>query len=87
VVANSGGSNTGDGERGIETAEAAQAEAAAALGLEPAQVGVASTGVIGAELPREPLLSGIRAAADALGPDAADLSEAIMTTDQAPKRA
>jgi glutamate N-acetyltransferase/amino-acid N-acetyltransferase len=87
VVANSGGSNTGDGERGIQTAEAAQAEAAAALGLEPAQVGVASTGVIGAELPREPLLNGIRAAASALGPDAATLSEAIMTTDQAPKRA
>ncbi|MEA2473176.1 MAG: glutamate N-acetyltransferase / amino-acid N-acetyltransferase [Thermoleophilaceae bacterium] len=87
VVANSGGSNTGDGERGIATAEAAQAEAATLLGLEPGQVGVASTGVIGAELPREPLLSGIRAAASALGPDAAGLSEAIMTTDAGPKRA
>jgi glutamate N-acetyltransferase/amino-acid N-acetyltransferase len=87
VVANSGGSNTGDGERGIATAEAAQAEAATLLGLEPGQVGVASTGVIGAELPREPLLSGIRAAASALGPDAASLSEAIMTTDAGPKRA
>jgi glutamate N-acetyltransferase/amino-acid N-acetyltransferase len=87
VVANSGGSNTGDGERGIETAEAAQAEAAAALRVEPERVGVASTGVIGAELPREPLLSGIRAAAGALGPDAASLSEAIMTTDRSPKRA
>jgi glutamate N-acetyltransferase/amino-acid N-acetyltransferase len=87
VVANSGGSNTGDGERGIATAEAAQAKAATLLGLEPGQVGVASTGVIGAELPREPLLSGIRAAASALGPDAAGLSEAIMTTDAGPKRA
>jgi glutamate N-acetyltransferase/amino-acid N-acetyltransferase len=87
VVANSGGSNTGDGERGIATAEAAQAEAATLLGLEPGQVGVASTGVIGAELPREPLLSGIRAAASALRPDAAGLSEAIMTTDAGPKRA
>ena len=87
VVANSGGSNTGDGERGIETARATQALAAELLGLEPDQVGVASTGVIGAELPRDTLLDGVRAAAASLGPDAAGLSEAIMTTDAAPKRA
>ena len=87
VVANSGGSNTGDGERGIETAAASQALAAELLGLEPEQVGLASTGVIGAELPREKLLAGVRAAAEDLGPDAGALSEAIMTTDQAPKRA
>jgi glutamate N-acetyltransferase/amino-acid N-acetyltransferase len=87
VVANSGGSNTGDGERGIETARASQALAAELLGIEPEQVGVASTGVIGAELPRETLLGGVREAAASLGPDAAGLSEAIMTTDAAPKRA
>jgi len=86
-VANSGGSNTGDGERGLETARGAQALAAELLGLEPEQVGVASTGVIGTELPRGPLLDGIRAAARALGPDAGGLSDAIMTTDRAPKRA
>lgn len=87
VVANSGGSNTGDGERGIATAEAAQARAAELLGVEPDQVGVASTGVIGAELPRAKLLAGVEAAVGALGPDAAGLSEAIVTTDQGPKRA
>ncbi|MDQ3935132.1 MAG: bifunctional ornithine acetyltransferase/N-acetylglutamate synthase [Actinomycetota bacterium] len=87
VVANSGGSNTGDGERGLQTARATQALAAELLGIEPEQVGVASTGVIGSELPREPLLAGVRAAAAALGPDSAGLSEAIMTTDQSPKRA
>jgi glutamate N-acetyltransferase/amino-acid N-acetyltransferase len=87
VVANSGGSNTGDGERGIATAEASQALAAELLGIEPEQVGLASTGVIGAELPRDRLLAGIRAAAGRLGPEAGGLSEAIMTTDQAPKRA
>ena len=87
VVANSGGSNTGDGERGIETARAAQALAAELLGVEPEQVGLASTGVIGAELPRTKLLDGVRAAADALTPDAAGLAEAIMTTDATPKRA
>lgn len=60
VVANSGCSNVGDGERGIETARAMQREAAAALGIEPEQVGVASTGVIGIELPRDKVLAGIR---------------------------
>ena len=87
VVANSGGSNTGDGQRGIETAAATQALAAELLDLEPDQVGVASTGVIGAELPRDRLLAGVREAAARLGPDATGLSEAIMTTDAAPKRA
>ena len=87
VVANSGGSNTGDGERGIATARAAQARAAELLDLEPAEVGLASTGVIGAELPRDRLLAGVEAATQALGPDADDFATAIMTTDRAPKRA
>ena len=87
VVANSGGSNTGDGERGVETARASQELAAELLGVDPEQVGLASTGVIGAELPRDRLLDGVRTAAAALGPDSAGLSEAIMTTDARPKRA
>ena len=87
VVANSGGSNTGDGERGLETARASQALAAELLGLAPDRVGLASTGVIGAELPRDRLLEGVRGAAVALGPDAAGLCEAILTTDRTPKRA
>jgi len=87
VVANSGGSNTGDGERGLDTARATQALAAELLGTEPERVGLASTGMIATELPREPLLAGVRACVDSLGPDAAGLSEAIMTTDRGPKRA
>jgi glutamate N-acetyltransferase/amino-acid N-acetyltransferase len=87
VVANSGGSNTGDGERGLQTARATQALAAELLGVEPEQVGVASTGVIGTELPREPLLTGVREAVGALGDDADTFSQAILTSDRAPKRA
>jgi glutamate N-acetyltransferase/amino-acid N-acetyltransferase len=87
VVANSGGSNTGDGERGLETARASQLLAAELLDVDPDQVGLASTGVIGAELPRERLLRGVRDATEALGPDADGLSRAIMTTDASPKRA
>ncbi|MFL5885228.1 MAG: bifunctional ornithine acetyltransferase/N-acetylglutamate synthase, partial [Thermoleophilaceae bacterium] len=87
VVANSGGSNTGDGERGIETARATQRAAAQLLDVEPAQVGVASTGVIGTELPCDKLVAGVRDAVAQLGPDAGALAEAIMTTDRTPKRA
>jgi glutamate N-acetyltransferase/amino-acid N-acetyltransferase len=87
VVANSGGSNTGDGQRGIDTALAMQQEAADQLGVEQQQVGVASTGVIGIELPRQPAVDGIRAACEGMGDDAADFSEAILTSDKGPKRA
>ena len=87
VLANAGGSNTGDGQRGIDTARAAQALAAELVGTEPERVGVASTGMIATELPREPLLAGVRSCAEALGDGAGPLSEAIMTTDRGPKRA
>jgi glutamate N-acetyltransferase / amino-acid N-acetyltransferase len=87
VVANSGGSNTGDGRRGIETALATQTAAAEALGIEPEQVGLASTGVIAAELPRDKVVGGARAAIERLGEESGGLAQAIMTTDQWPKSA
>jgi glutamate N-acetyltransferase / amino-acid N-acetyltransferase len=87
VVANSGGSNTGDGQRGLDTARATQAFTAELLGVDTCQVGVASTGVIGVELPREPLLGGVRKAFERLGDDAEDFSHAILTSDSAAKRA
>ena len=87
VVANSGNANVCDGDRGLGTARAAQGEAADALGLERERVGVASTGVIGRALPREPLVAGVRAASQALTSDARAFSEAILTTDRGPKRA
>jgi glutamate N-acetyltransferase/amino-acid N-acetyltransferase len=43
--------------------------------------------VIGTELPREPLLSGVRAAVQQLGEDADQFSQSILTSDRAPKRA
>jgi glutamate N-acetyltransferase / amino-acid N-acetyltransferase len=64
-----------------------QAAAAEELGVEPDQVAVASTGVIGVELPREPVVAGVRAACAALTPDADAFSTAILTSDAAPKRA
>jgi glutamate N-acetyltransferase/amino-acid N-acetyltransferase len=87
VAANSGCSNVGDGQRGLETALAMQAAAAEELGVEPSRVAVASTGVIGVELPRDRVVSGVRAAATGLKPDADDFSTAILTSDAGPKRA
>jgi glutamate N-acetyltransferase/amino-acid N-acetyltransferase len=87
VVANSGGSNTGDGQRGIETALATQTAAAQALGIEPERVGLASTGVIAAELPRDRVVAGARAAIEVLGDSSVGLAQAIMTTDRWPKHA
>jgi glutamate N-acetyltransferase / amino-acid N-acetyltransferase len=87
VAANSGGSNVGDGQRGLETAVAMQAAAAEELGIEPERVAVASTGVIGVELPRDSVVNGVRAASAALGPDADSFSQAILTSDAGPKRA
>jgi glutamate N-acetyltransferase / amino-acid N-acetyltransferase len=85
IVANAGGSNTGDGQRGIDTARATQQIAAEKLGIEPEQVGVASTGVIAAELPRDKVTAGARAAIDSLGDSAEGLAQAIVTTDRWPK--
>jgi glutamate N-acetyltransferase / amino-acid N-acetyltransferase len=87
VTANAGCSNVGDGRRGLETALATQQLTAERLGLESGQVGVASTGVIGVELPRDKVLQGVRDACDALGPNSARFSEAILTSDRQPKRA
>ena len=87
VAANSGCSNVGDGERGIETAVAMQSAVAEELGVEREQVAVASTGVIGTELPRGPVTAGVRSACRALADDAEAFSAAILTSDAGPKRA
>jgi glutamate N-acetyltransferase / amino-acid N-acetyltransferase len=94
VVANAGCSNVGDGERGIETARAMQREAAEALGIDPEQVGVASTGVIGTELPRAKVLAGIgecvtriTGLTDLHPGDSDSFARAILTSDSGPKRA
>src|SRR4051812_40805398 len=61
VAANSGCSNVGDGQRGIDTAVAMQQAAAEELGVEADRVAVASTGVIGVELSRDSVVAGVRA--------------------------
>ena len=81
VVANSGNANAATGQKGLEDACEMQALAAEALGVEAAEVAVASTGVIGEHLPMGAISPGIREAAADLSRDGGGFAEAILTTD------
>ena len=88
VVANSGVANAATGERGVADARATAVETARLLGIEPEEVIVLSTGVIGAPLPLEKVISGVQKAALHLSRwGGATAAEAIMTTDTRPKEA
>jgi len=86
VVANSGNANACTGERGLADARAMADIAAAELGIGPAGVAVASTGVIGNHLDMEKVAQGItRAARGLYEGGAGEAARAIMTTDTCPK--
>jgi glutamate N-acetyltransferase/amino-acid N-acetyltransferase len=86
VVINSGVANAATGRQGELDALATAAQAAALLGLEPEQVLVLSTGVIGVKLPMPKLIAGLQAIElDAKG--GGEAAEAILTTDTGPKEA
>jgi glutamate N-acetyltransferase/amino-acid N-acetyltransferase len=82
VVANSGVANAATGEQGVADARATAAETARLLGIEPEEVIVLSTGVIGTLLPLDKVLSGVQEAALHLSRwGGATSAEAILTTD------
>ena len=90
VILNSGNANAATGEPGLATARRTADLVAAMLGCKPADVLVASTGVIGQELGFGPFETGVPAAAEALAatPEAAhDAACAVMTTDTVAKEA
>jgi glutamate N-acetyltransferase/amino-acid N-acetyltransferase len=88
VVVNSGIANAATGEQGIADAVATAEHAGSLLGLAPEQVIVLSTGVIGAPLPMNRIITGLEAAAAALSADGGpDAAEAILTTDTHAKTA
>jgi glutamate N-acetyltransferase/amino-acid N-acetyltransferase len=87
VVANSGNANAATGEAGIAEAIRVQEAAARALALEPAQVALASTGVIGVPLPGERIAAAIPALVASLAGDAVPFAHAIRTTDALDKHA
>jgi len=85
VICNSGNANTCNAD-GAEKAEKMCRIAAEVLGIEPQDVIVASTGVIGQVLPIEPIENAAQALKDSLSPDGSSAAAAaIMTTDTIPK--
>jgi len=90
VVLNSGGANACTGPEGFRTTHATAERAAEVLGCGAIEVAVCSTGLIGAQLPREAVLAGVVAASTRLAADAdAGLAAAtaVMTTDTVAKQA
>ncbi|HYE31200.1 MAG TPA: bifunctional glutamate N-acetyltransferase/amino-acid acetyltransferase ArgJ [Methylomirabilota bacterium] len=88
VVVNSGNANACTGKRGLADAGLMTAVAAKALGLNAKDFLVCSTGRIGVPMPMPNVKKGILAAAHLLGSSrehAAQLAEAIMTSDTRPK--
>ena len=85
VIVNSGNANTCNAN-GIEIAERMCLIAAETLGIDPNDVIVASTGVIGQPLPIEPVLKGAAMMKGRLSKDGGtNAAEAIMTTDTVKK--
>jgi len=85
IVANSGCANACTGEEGLRQAYEMAELTAAKLGIQPEDVLVASTGVIGSFLPMDRVRSAI---GDIVlsGKGGDDLARAIMTTDTVPKQ-
>lgn len=88
IVVNSGCANACTGEQGLQDAQKMQAHAAELLGIEPKQVFVCSTGVIGQFLPMDKLFAGIDDAVDSLDENEGEsCAMAIQTTDTFIKKA
>jgi glutamate N-acetyltransferase / amino-acid N-acetyltransferase len=88
IVINSGNANAATGAEGLENARRTAAAAADCLQCRAEQVLVASTGVIGHQLPMDKIEKGVEQAIARLGDDAESFraaAGAIMTTDTRPK--
>ncbi len=90
VVVNSGNANACTGQLGIKNAIKMCTETARQIKTEPHRVLVASTGIIGEQLPMGKITKGISKATAKLSASASaglDFAKAIMTTDTKPKQA
>ena len=88
VVLNSGGANACTGRPGLQQSRSTAQTAATLLGVDPLNIAVASTGLIGELLPLDSLLEGLRRAHASLEATASGgmrAAHAIMTTDTRPK--
>jgi glutamate N-acetyltransferase/amino-acid N-acetyltransferase len=88
ILVNSGVANACTGVEGLAAAKACSAMVAEALNIDENLVQLASTGVIGEQLPVEKRAAVMGDLVDRLAPAAAgDVARAIMTTDTVPKTA
>ncbi|MGA1628618.1 MAG: bifunctional glutamate N-acetyltransferase/amino-acid acetyltransferase ArgJ, partial [Aquiluna sp.] len=88
IILNSGGANCYTGPQGFQTTHATAERVGELLGTGAAEILVCSTGLIGEQLDRDKLLSGVQEAFSTLDADGgASAAEAIMTTDTVPKLA
>ena len=90
VVVNSGNANACTGERGIKNAVKMCSETASHIVVDPHEVLVASTGIIGEQLPIKNVIAGVADAVGGLSSSASagmNFTKAIMTTDTKPKLA
>lgn len=86
VVVNSGNANAGTGEQGAAAVKTTARIAAKHLGLKPAEILVASTGIIGVQLPMDKISEGLDTLLETKGKkDSAEFTEAILTTDTCTK--
>jgi glutamate N-acetyltransferase/amino-acid N-acetyltransferase len=86
VIVNAGNANCCTGDQGMADAVETACAAARELGVDPEQVLVASTGVIGQYLPLAKIKAGVAALVKGLSTAGfADLAQAMMTTDTVPK--
>lgn len=88
VLVNSGVANACTGKIGLQAAQTCSGLTAAALNIEENLVQLASTGVIGEQLPIEKVAAGMDELVSNLSPSSYDdVARAIMTTDTVPKTA
>ena len=86
IVVNSGNANACNGQQGWDDSLAMVGLTAQKLNINPREVLVASTGVIGVSMPMERIAQGIREAAETLSEEGGyNVAQAIMTTDLVPK--
>ena len=85
MIINSGCANACTGRQGIEDAESTARYVSEKLGIDPKEVLVYSTGVIGQLMPMDKILKAVDLCVDSLSDDGDFVHEAIMTTDTKPK--
>ena len=86
VVVNSGNANACTGPRGMKDCKSLASKLSQELAIDPGEILIASTGIIGVPLPRKKIIKALPTLSSKLSPAGwVHSAEAIMTTDLTPK--